>query len=60
MKASTSGILSSYSVVQTAVYSGEPAILEYVVNNLNISVNPIGCESSPLKMAMKANNPQMV
>lgn len=60
MKTKTTGILSSYSVVHTAVYSGEPQILEYVLKNLKISVNPLECESSPLKIAMKANNPRMV
>lgn len=55
-----SGILNSYSVVHTAVYSGEAAVLEYVLNNMNVSVNPNGCEISPLKVAMKANNPKMV
>lgn len=43
MKTSTSGILSSYSVVHTAVYSGEPDVLEYVLNNMDVTVNPVGC-----------------
>lgn len=43
MKTSTSGILSSYSIVHTAVYSGDPYILEYILKNLDVSVNPIGC-----------------
>lgn len=34
MKSSTSGILSSYSIVHTAVYSGDPSILEYILKNL--------------------------
>lgn len=57
----TSGrILSSYSIVHTAVYSGEPAVLEYILKNVDVTVNPTGCETSPLKVAMKANNPKMV
>lgn len=31
-----------------------------MVNNLGVSVNPANGESSPLKIAMKANNPKMV
>jgi hypothetical protein len=60
MKSTTSGILNSYSVVHAAVQSGDPSTLEYLLNGSSISVNPLGCESSPLRMAMKANNPKMV
>lgn len=27
---------------------------------MDVTVNPTGCETSPLKVAMKANNPKMV
>lgn len=60
MKTRTTGILSSYSIVHTAVYSGEPQILEYIFKNLDVSANPLECDTSPLKLAMKANNPRMV
>lgn len=61
MKTTTSGrILSSYSIVHTAVYSGEAAVLDYILNKIDVSVNPFNCEASPLKVAMKANNPKMV
>lgn len=43
MKPTTTGILSSYSIVHTAVYTGDPTILEYVLKNIDISVNPVGC-----------------
>lgn len=60
MEHSSNGILNSYSIVHTAVYSGEAAVLETVLKNFDASVNPIQCETSPLKIAMKANNPRMV
>lgn len=61
MKTTTSGrILSSYSIVHTAVYSGEAPVLDYILNKIDVTVNPYNCEASPLKVAMKANNPKMV
>lgn len=54
------GILNTISIVHTAVYSGEPYILEYIFKKLPVCVNPPNCEISPLKAAIKATNTKMV
>lgn len=43
MKHTTKGILNIVSIVHTAVYSGEVEILEYILNKMKMSANPIGC-----------------
>ena len=48
------------SIVHTAVYSGEPKILEYIFKKMDVSANPPNCEISPLKAAIKATNAKMV
>lgn len=60
MKPTTQGILNIVSIVHAAVYSGQVKILQYILNEMKIPANPIGCEISPLKVAMKANNVKMV
>lgn len=55
-----SGILNTISIVHTAVYSGEPKILEHVFKKLSVSPNPVNCDISPLKAAIKFINPKMV
>jgi hypothetical protein len=43
METMTSGILSSYSIVHTAIYSGEESVLDFVLKKMDVKVNPTNC-----------------